>query len=271
MSGSTAPPQVLVPTGPRRIVCLTEEPTEILYALGEGDRVVGISAYTVRPPAARRDKPVVSAFIGGSVAKITALEPDLVIGFSDIQADLAKSLVAANLQVLIFNQRSISEILEVVLAIGSLVDARRRALQLIDGYRRRLDAAARRGAARGISPRVYFEEWNDPMICGIRWVSELIAIAGGTDVFADRAATGKLAQDRVVRPEDVVAADPEVVLASWCGEPVDVAAIRARPGFDGVAAIRAGRIHEIPSELILQPGPAALTDGLDAVVAALDG
>jgi iron complex transport system substrate-binding protein len=256
--------KLAMPQGPRRIVCLTEEPTEILYALGEGDRVVGISAYTVRPPEAPRDKPVVSAFVGGSVEKIAALEPDLVVGFSDIQADLASKLISANLPVLIFNQRSLQEILEVVLDLGSLVGARERAQSLVASYVERIDAAAERGAKRSSRPRVYFEEWDDPMICGIQWVSELIEIAGGEDVFRDRS-RGKAARDRFVSDADIVARDPEIMLAAWCGKPLDRASVLARPGLQGVTAIRAGRIHEIPAELILQPGPACLTDGLDFV------
>lgn len=250
--------------GPRRIVCLTEEPTEILYALGEGDRVVGISAYTVRPPEAQRDKPVVSAFIGGSVPKIAALEPDLVIGFSDIQADLARELIAANLQVLIFNQRSIQEILDVVMDVGRLVGRADAARALVDDYIRNLDEVANRSAARPQRPKVYFEEWAEPMISAIRWVSELIEVAGGRDIFAERS-HGKLAKERFVTVDEVAAAAPDVMLASWCGKPVDFAAIHGRAGLETVPALRSGRVHEIPSEIILQPGPACLTDGLAAL------
>ena len=171
-----------VPSGPSRIVCLTEDPTEILYALGEGDRVVGISAYTVRPPEARRDKPVVSAFVGGSVDRICALKPDLVVGFSDVQANLARELISANLTVLILNQRSIDEILGVVLMLGRIVGASERAQELVDGYLATLDAAAARPAAAGARPRVYFEEWDEPTISGIQWVSELIELTGAVGV-----------------------------------------------------------------------------------------
>ena len=179
-------PSYTIRRAPERIVCLTEEPTEILYALGQSERIVGISAYTVRPPEAARDKPVVSAFIGGSVKKIAALRPDLVIGFSDIQADLARDLIKENLPVLIFNQRSIQEILDVILRLGALVDAIEQAHELVRGYIKRLDAARERAEARGRRPRVYFEEWDDPLICGIQWVSEIIEIAGGHNVFADQ-------------------------------------------------------------------------------------
>jgi iron complex transport system substrate-binding protein len=251
-----------------RIVCLTEEPTEILYALGEEDRIVGISAYTVRPPEAARDKPVVSAFVSGSVKKIAALEPDLVIGFSDIQADLARDLIREGLQVLIFNQRSVAEILEVILAVGRLVGAGDRAEALVAGYRERLAAARGRGAERGQRPRVYFEEWLDPTICGIRWVSELIEIAGGIDVFAERARM-PMAKDRIVSDEEIVAAAPEVYIASWCGKPFDRAAALSRPGFDTLPAVRDGRVHEMDPSIILQPGPACLGDGLDALEAIL--
>jgi iron complex transport system substrate-binding protein len=255
--------------GPRRIVCLTEEPTEILYALGEQDRIVGISAYTERPPEARRDKPVVSAFVGGSVKKIRALEPDLVIGFSDIQAELAKQLISENLQVLIFNQRSLQQILDVIVDLGRIVDRGEAARALAAGYVERLERAAERSARRASRPRVYFEEWDEPMICAIEWVSELIEIAGGRNVFADRA-RGKLAKERFVTAEEVVRADPEVVLASWCGKAFERAAFEARPGFSTLSAVRQGRVLEVPSAIILQPGPACLTDGLDFLVAALE-
>ena len=257
-----------IPRGPRRIVCLTEEPTEILYALGEGDRVVGISAYTVRPPEAKRDKPVVSAFIEGSVKKICALEPDLVIGFSDIQAKLASELIAANQQVLIFNQRSLQEILAVIVDVGRLVGRDDRARKLVAHYITGLEATADRSSRQGHRPRVYFEEWPDPMICGIQWVSELIDIAGGQDIFAERA-RGKLAKERFLDPAEVLAAGPEVMLASWCGKPLEPETVRARPGWSDLPALRNGRIHEIASEIILQPGPACLTDGLAALASCI--
>lgn len=248
--------------GPRHIVCLTEEPTEILYRLGQQERIVGISAYTERPPEARRDKPVVSAFVGGSVKKIVALQPDLVIGFSDIQADLARRLIQQNLPVLIFNQRSVQEILDVILDLGRLVDAKAEAEALVSGYVERLDRAALRASRRCSRPRVYFEEWDDPMITAIRWVSELIELAGGHDVFADRF-RGKLARERFVTRDEVVAAAPDVVLASWCGKSFDQASFEGREGFATLPAVAQGRVHEVPSAIILQPGPACLTDGLD--------
>lgn len=263
-------PKFRTPRGPERIVCLTEEPTEILYRLGQADRIVGISAYTVRPPEAKRDKPVVSAFVGGSVPKIVALEPDLVIGFSDIQANLARDLVAANLQVLIFNQRSIQEILDVIVDLGSLVNCRTSAAQMVDDYTARIDAAFERGQQRGFRPRVYFEEWDDPMICGIQWVSELIEIAGGKDIFRERA-RGKLAKDRFVDEAQVRDHDPELMLASWCGKALDAPSVYARKTMGEVAALRDRKLVEIPAEIILQPGPACLTDGLERLEEVIAG
>jgi iron complex transport system substrate-binding protein len=249
---------------PERIVCLTEEPTETLYLLGEGARVVGISAYTCRPPQAKRDKPVVSAFIGGSVAKIKALEPDLVIGFSDIQAELAKELIAANLQVLIFNQRTVQEILDTIIVMGRLVGAEARAEGLVAGYIARLDAAQARAAQRTYQPRVYFEEWDEPMISAIAWVSELIELCGGRDVFADRA-HGKLAKDRFVTNDEVLARAPELYLACWCGKPFDRDKALSRSGWSDLPAVKRGQVHELDPAIILQPGPACLSDGLDAL------
>ncbi|MDP6933079.1 MAG: cobalamin-binding protein [Myxococcota bacterium] len=260
----------VVPQGPRRIVCLTEEPTEILYTLGEGERVVGISAYTVRPPEARRDKPVVSAFVGGRVDRIVDLQPDLVIGFSDIQADLARELIAANQSVLIFNQRSVQQILEVIVDLGSLVGRRRDAQALVEAYVRGMEATSERAARLATRPRVYFEEWDDPTICGIEWVSELIEVAGGQDIFSDRA-RGAAARDRFVDAAEVVSAAPDIVLASWCGKPFDAEAFQSRSGFADLPAVKTGRVHEVAPEIILQPGPACLTDGLAALERYIQG
>ena len=257
-----------IPRGPERIVCLTEESTEILYALGEQERIVGISAYTVRPPEARRDKPIVSGFTGGSVKKIVGLRPDLVIGFSDIQAELAKKLIAQNLSVLIYNQRSVREILAVITDIGRLVNRAAAAEALVAGYIAGLERAAEDAARRPHRPRVYFEEWDDPMICAIEWVSELVELAGGQNVFSARA-RGKLARERFVSSEEVISAAPDVVFASWCGKPFDLEAFRARPGFADLPAVRAGRVYEVPPSIILQPGPAALTDGLAFLIRSL--
>ncbi len=245
-----------------RIVCLTEEPTEILYLLGEAERIVGISAYTVRPPQARKEKPVVSAFVDGSVRKICALEPDLVIGFSDIQSKLAAELIRKGLQVLIFNQRSVAEIFGVIRIIGRLVGREERANELVLGFEQRIAGARRRAELLPRRPRVYFEEWDDPMISGIRWVSELIGIVGGDDVFSDLSQQAS-ATGRVVTPARVVARRPEIVLASWCGKPFDRARFEARPGFADLPAVTRGAVYELDPALILQPGPACLGDGLE--------
>ncbi len=246
---------------PERIVALTEEPTEILYELGEEDRLVGISAYTERPPQASEDKPVVSAFIGGSVDKISALEPDLIIGFSDIQAELAHDLIKANLPVVIFNQRSVQEILDVIVTIGSIVGRREEAKQLVARYIERLEEAKAKTEAQSYRPKVYFEEWDDPKITSIQWVGELIEIAGGQNIFGDRS-RGKNADDRFVDDDEIIEADPDIIAASWCGKPVDVDSIQSREGYDNITAIRNDEIHELDPAIILQPGPACLTDGL---------
>lgn len=248
---------------PKRIVCLTEEPTEILYLLGEGKRIVGISAYTCRPARAKKEKPVVSAFTGGSVKKICALKPDLIIGFSDIQANLAKDLIAANQQVLIFNQRSIREILEVIGMVGRLVGQEKRSQQLIRQYEKNIRKLQHR-RQKSRRPRVYFEEWMDPRICGIRWVSELIEIAGGRDVFKKKS-FGKLAKERFVTDEEIVAAKPDIFIASWCGKPLIREQVVSRPGFSNIPAISKNRIYEMDPAIILQPGPACLTDGLETL------
>jgi iron complex transport system substrate-binding protein len=256
-------------TPPRRIVCLTEEPTEILWALGEGARVVGISAWTCRPEGAREAAPIVSGFVGGNVDKIQALEPELVIGFSDIQAELASKLIRAGLPVWITNQRSVAEILENALLLGRMVGREQEAVSMIAGWQTHLDALAARSASWPRRPRVYFEEWPDPMISAIRWVSELIHVAGGENVF-DACSHGSLAKERFVQPEDVIAAMPDVIFASWCGKPVDKDAIRARPGWDAIPAVQTGQIHEIPSATILQPGPGAVTDGVSELARHLE-
>jgi iron complex transport system substrate-binding protein len=250
---------------PRRIICLTEEPTEVLYALGEQDRIVGISGFTVRPARARREKPRVSAFTSAKVDRILELKPDFVIGFSDIQADIAQALIKRGVEVWISNHRSIDGILGYVRRLGALVgaatQAERYAQQLeahIDRVREAADLLPRR-------PRVYFEEWDEPLITGIRWVSELIAVAGGDDVFPERALC-PLAKDRILGDAgEVVNRAPDVILGSWCGKRFRPSRVAARAGWAEVPAVRDGELHEIKSPLILQPGPAALTDGLDAI------
>jgi iron complex transport system substrate-binding protein len=254
-----------VDAGPRRIVCLTEEPTEVLYALGEQARIVGISGFTVRPAQARREKPKVSAFTSAKIADILALEPDLAIGFSDIQADIARDLIKAGVEVWISNHRSVAGILAYIRRLGAMVGAAARA----DAYARQAEAhiAAIAAAAARLPkrPRVYFEEWDEPMISGIRWVAELIRIAGGDDIFPERAAQS-LARDRIIAdPGDVVRGAPDLILGSWCGKKFRPEKVAARPGWGEIPAVRSGELHEIKSPIILQPGPAALFDGLDAL------
>jgi iron complex transport system substrate-binding protein len=253
---------------PRRIVCLTEETVETLYLLGEEDRIVGVSGYCVRPPRVRREKPRVSAFISADMPKILALEPDLVLAFSDLQAEIAAELGRAGIAVHLFNQRDLAGIFAMIRTVGALAGCPARAEALAASLKARIDRIGARGAAAGRRPRVYFEEWDEPLISGIGWVSELIGIAGGIDVFAENRSRAA-ARDRIIAPDAVIAAAPEIILASWCGKKVRAERIAARPGWDAIPAVRNGRIHEIKSPLILQPGPAALTDGLDAIVRAL--
>lgn len=253
---------------PQRIVCLTEETVETLYLLGEEDRIVGVSGYAVRPPRVRREKPRVSAFTSADIPKILALSPDLVLAFSDLQADIVADLARAGIAVHLFNQRDLAGCLAMIRTVGALVGVPELAGALARRFAGELDAAARENADRP-RPRVYFEEWDEPLISGIGWVSELIGLAGGDDVFPELGRQAA-AKDRIVTSEAVIAARPDVILASWCGKRVNVARIRARPGWDAIPAVAEGRIHEIKSPLILQPGPAALTDGFAAIRAALD-
>jgi iron complex transport system substrate-binding protein len=254
-----------VPALPERIVCLTEEPTEVLYALGEERRIVGISGFTVRPPRARQEKPKVSAFTSARVEKILELKPDLAIGFSDIQADIARVLVQAGVEVWIANHRSVAQILGYVLRLGAMVGAADRAAAYVRALQHHLDAVRASAATLQRRPRVYFEEWDEPPISAIRWVSELVGIAGGDDVFPQRAASS-LAKDRIVAdPSEIVRAAPDLIIGSWCGKKFRPGHVTARTGFADVPAVRDGELHEVKSPLILQPGPAALTDGLDAL------
>jgi iron complex transport system substrate-binding protein len=245
---------------PHRIVCLTEETTETLYLLGEGDRVVGISGYTVRPPEAR-SKPKVSAFINARFDKIEALKPDLILAFSDLQADLAAELIRRGYAVVTFNQRSIAEILRMIRMVGALVGRQAEAETLAADLERGLDSIRARAAGLPRRPHVFFEEWDDPLISGICWVDELIEIAGGRTLFPGLRAAS-LAKDRIVTADAVRDADPEVIIASWCGKAMKKRTIVERPGWSAISAVRNDHIYEIKSTYILQPGPAALTEGV---------
>jgi iron complex transport system substrate-binding protein len=247
---------------PERIVCLTEETTETLYLLGEERRIVGISGYTVRPPRARREKPRVSAFLSARIDKIVELKPDLVLGFSDLQADIARDLAKAGLNIMIFNQRSVDEILSMILTLSALVGAAEKGAILVRQLEGNLAEIRRAAKTFPRRPRVYFEEWDEPMISGIRWVSELVEIAGGEDVFPElsrsQAASGRIVQD----PSEVLRRKPDVILGSWCGKKFRPERVAARPGWHELPAVKESQLFEIKSADILQPGPAALTDGV---------
>lgn len=259
---------------PERIVCLSTETVEVLYALGEEARIAGISGFTVRPARARREKPKVSGFSSARIERILAVEPDLVLAFSDLQADLCRDLVRAGIAVHVFNQRDLAGIIHMVLTLGRLVGAANRAEELACQLQQQLRAAEARAAARiarlGRRPKVYFEEWDAPMICGIRWVSELIHTAGGEDVFAERARAPGAGERIIADAAEVVAAAPELIVASWCGKKLNSEAVAARAGWAQIPAVRHGRIGEIKSALILSPGPVAIEAGLPALEALLD-
>ncbi len=254
---------------PQRIVCLTEETTEWLYLLGEEARIVGISGYTVRPPRARQEKPKVSAFLSAKIDKILALQPDCVFGFSDLQADIAAQLIRHGVQVTVFNQRSVAEIFAMLYQVAAMVGQAEHGRQLIGAMQARIDQVRAQvsalQAAGARRPRVYFEEWDEPHISAIRWVSELVGIAGGDDVFPELAQQG-LGKDRIIADSgEVLRRNPDIIFGSWCGKKFRPNLVAQRPGWDAVAAVRSGQLHEIKSPLILQPGPAALTEGLDAL------
>lgn len=245
---------------PQRIVCLTEETTETLYLLGEGDRVVGISGYTVRPPEARQ-KPKISSFLHARYEKIDALKPDLILAFSDLQAEITNDLVKKGYSVFTFNQRSVAEILQMIRVLAGIVGVAAKGEALAATLERDLDVIRERAARRRTRPKVFFEEWYDPLISGIRWTEELVQMAGGDPIFPELA-NASLAKDRIVTGEQVIARAPDVIIGSWCGKPVRKERIAARPGWDQVPAVKNGHIYEVKSTYILQPGPAALTEGV---------
>jgi iron complex transport system substrate-binding protein len=251
---------------PERIVCLTEETVETLYLLGEERRIVGISGYVGRPARARREKPRVSAFTSADVPKILDLQPDLVLTFSDLQADIAATLIRHGIEVHAFNQRTVLQILDMIKTLGAMIGAADRAERLAYELTVSVTGARKKAAQLPCRPKVYFEEWDDPMISGIGWVSELVEVAGGSDIFADRASC-QLAKDRIVTAEEVIHHSPDVIIGSWCGKKFRPEKVAQRPGFDCIPAVKHGALHEIKSSLILQPGPAALTDGLAALQA----
>ncbi|MDP3604624.1 MAG: cobalamin-binding protein [Polaromonas sp.] len=251
--------------GPQRIVCLTEEPTEWLYLLGEERRIVGISGYTVRPPRARAEKPKVSAFLNAKIDKIVALQPDCVIGFSDLQADIASQLIKKGIAVTIFNQRSVAEIFSMLYQLAAMVGQEAKGLALIESMQQRLLAIERAAAKLKRRPRVFFEEWYDPHISAIAWVSELMGIAGGDDCFPELASQ-PMGKDRIIADgSEIVRRNPDIIFGSWCGRKFRPEHVLARPGWEGVNAVKSKHLFEIKSADILQPGPAALTDGVEQI------
>ncbi|MDW5444787.1 cobalamin-binding protein [Polaromonas sp. SM01] len=251
--------------GPQRIVCLTEEPTEWLYLLGEERRIVGISGYTVRPPRAREEKPKVSAFLSAKIDKIVELRPDCVIGFSDLQADIASQLVKKGIQVTIFNQRSVAEIFSMLYQLAAMVGQEARGLALMQGMQQRLLEIEQAAATLKRRPRVFFEEWYDPHISAIAWVSEVMGIAGGDDCFPELAKEA-MGKDRIIADGgEIVSRNPDIIFGSWCGRKFRPDHVRARAGWDKVNAVKNGQLFEIKSAEILQPGPAALTDGVEQI------
>ena len=257
-------------TFPQRIVCLTEETTETLYRLGEDWRIVGISGFTVRPPRARREKPKVSAFTSARIERIVELAPDLVLGFSDLQADIAASLVRAGIEVHVFNQRSVADILRMVHTLGGLIGCERKAAALVAELNDGLEQVRARAARLARRPRVYFEEWDEPLISGIRWVAELVELAGGENCFPELSRQ-PLGRDRIIAdPLEVARRAPDIVLGSWCGKKFRPERVAARAGWQAIPAVREGYLREIKSSLILQPGPAALTDGVQAIQSVIE-
>ncbi len=256
---------------PRRIICLTEETTEALYLMGEQDRIVGISGFTVRPPQARKEKPKVSAFTSAKIDKILELKPDLVLGFSDLQADIAADLVRHGVEVHLFNQRSVGEILRMINVLAGMIGVVEKGTQLIANLNKNIDKISLITNKLIIKPKVFFEEWDEPLISGIRWVSELIEIAGGLDCFPELA-TQSLAKNRIIaNPEQVIERQPDIIIGSWCGKKFRPEKVAARPGWQQIPAVDNDDLYEVKSPLILQPGPAALTDGLNQLSAIISG
>ena len=250
------------PLGPQRIVCMTEETTEWLYLLGQESRIVGISGYTVRPRRARDEKPRVSAFTSAKIDKILALQPDCVFGFSDMQADIAAALIRQGVPVTVFNQRNVAEIFAMMYQVAAMVGQGEQGLTLIGGMQRQLAAIADAAAALPRRPSIFFEEWDTPHISAIRWVSELMGVAGGDDCFAELA-TESLGKNRIIADSaEIVRRNPDIIIGSWCGKKFRPEKVASRPGWEHVKAVKNGQLFEIKSADILQPGPAALTDGV---------
>ncbi|MEO8853247.1 MAG: cobalamin-binding protein [Ginsengibacter sp.] len=255
---------------PQRIICLTEEPTEVLHLLGEQNRIVGISGFTVRPAKARKEKPKVSAFIDADIEKIVALKPDLVIGFSDIQANIAKELIARGISVWINNHRSVQEIFKMIVQLGSIVGKQDEAIALVNEYKFNIENIVSQNTRRKIKPKVYFEEWFDPLIIGIKWVSELVELAGGIDIYKEHQ-NASLAKDRIIgNMNDVVDKNPDIIIASWCGKKFKKEKLVSRKDWNKISAVKNDFIFEIKSSIILQPGPAAVSEGIREIANIID-
>ena len=250
---------------PERIICLTEETTELIYLLGAEDKIVGISGFTLRPPEARKTKPKVCTYIDANYEKIKKLNPDYIFAFSDIQAEIVKNLTLQGHHVVVFNQRSIKEILQNILVIGSIIGKKRESEKLVNTYEKRLEVISKKSGKLNYRPKVYFEEWYEPMISGICWVSELIEIAGGEDIFPELRKK-KNGKDRIVTSEEVIKRNPDIIIGSWCGKQFKKNQVKKRNGWRKINAVRNNRLYEIKSALILQPGSAALTEGLEKLV-----
>jgi len=255
---------------PQRIICLTEEPTELLYLLGEQHRIIGISGFTVRPAKARKEKPKVSAFIDADIEKIVDLQPDLVIGFSDIQANIAKELIARGITVWINNHRSVDEIFKMIVQLGSIVGKQDAAMALVNEYKLNIENIAAQNIQRKIKPTIYFEEWFNPLITGIKWVSELIELAGGIDIYKEHQ-NASLAKDRIVgNMNDVVDKNPDIIIASWCGKKFKKEKLVSRKDWNKISAVKNDFVFEIKSSIILQPGPAAISEGIREIANIID-
>lgn len=255
---------------PQRIVCLTEEPTETLYSIGAEDLIVGISNYTKRPEKARKEKPRISYYTEAKIGRILELKPDLVIAWSDLQAEIVKELVREHVEVMCFNHRDISGILSFIVKLGGLINMQNKATEYANKLKSQLEIANKKGMERKVKPVVYFEEWFDPLITGIGWVSEIIELCGGTEAFPDKAHKPDAKSRIIASFDEVIPKNPDIIIASWCGKPVIKSKISERAGWEEINAIKNNEIHEIPSEIILQPGPAALTDGVDIIMEIID-
>ena len=254
---------------PKRIICLTEETTETLYLLNQQHRIVGVSGFTVRPPEARKEKPLVSAFTSAKYDKILELEPDLILGFSDIQSEIARDLVKLGKTVYVLNHRSVEEILDMIIQLGALTGSLKAAESLVNGYTQKIEQLKARNVGKN-RPIIYFEEWDEPRISSIQWVAELIEIAGGQEAFPNRS-NQSLAKDRIIADDtDIIQRQPDIIIGSWCGKKFRPEKVKARDGWDTIPAVQNNHIYEIKSPYILQPGPAALTDGLDQLVEIVD-